>query len=149
MASQTRINQIKAELQNCGIEPCEQAVNEVLNILSNSKNSVVDAVKLFVQKIQSSQTNTDGLLIDMSVQLSNQQVNFISNTALSLTINRVLNGNFGELNTDTQQRIEDFKNRMSEVKVIDKNFLNSALPNYQTNLLPSSEDNSEERLTQS
>jgi len=143
MASQTRINQIKKELEAQNLEVSEQAINAVLEILSSGKTvSVVDAVKAYLANQQNSEKlpDTDQLLLGLGLHLSNQQINFVTNTALTITVNRIMNGDYGELSPETKQKIELCKQQLQQVKVIDVNFINTALPTSQQNLLPSSEE---------
>ncbi|OKH30033.1 hypothetical protein NIES2119_31655 [[Phormidium ambiguum] IAM M-71] len=152
MASQTKINQIKAELQNQGLEPSEQAVNAVLEILGSGKTlSTVDAVKIYKEQLNA-QKNTlppeQQILLNMANGLSQQQTNWVYNAALQLTAHRLATGNFGEINPETQNQLDNLMNQLQEVKTIDVNFTNVALPTSQTNLLPSSEEK-EEKLPQS
>lgn len=144
MASQTKINQIKTELTNQGIEPTEQAVNAVLDILGSGKTlSTVDAVKTYKEYLNA-QKNTlppeQQLLLNMANGLSQQQTNWVYNAALQLTAHRLATGNFGEINPETQQQLDNLMNQLQEVKTIDVNFTNIALPTSQQNLLPSSEE---------
>lgn len=152
MASQTKINQIKAELQNQGLEPSEQAINAVLEILGSGKTlSTVDAVKIYKEQLNA-QKNTlppeQQILLNMANGLSQQQTNWVYNAALQLTAHRLATGNFGEINPETQNQLDNLMDQFGEVKTIDVNFTNVALPTSQTNLLPSSEEK-EEKLPQS
>lgn len=140
MASQTRI---KKELEAQNLEVSEQAINAVMEILASGKTvSIVDAVKVYAANQQNTQKlpDTDQLLLGLGVHLSNQQINFITNTALTITVNRIMNGNYGELTPETKQKLEECKQQLQQVKVIDVNFINTALPQSSPNLLPSSEE---------
>lgn len=152
MASQTKINQIKAELQNQGLEPSEQAVNAVLEILGSGKTlSTVDAVKIYKEQVNAQKNALppeQQLLLNMANGLSQQQTNWVFNAALKLTAHRLATGNFGEINPDTQQQLDNLMDQFGEVKTIDVNFTNVALSPSATNLLPSSEEK-EEKLPQS
>lgn len=152
MASQTKINQIKTELTNQGIEPTEQAVNAVLDILGSGKTlSTVDAVKSYREQVNAQKNALppeQQLLLNMANGLSQQQTNWVYNAALQLTAHRLATGNFGDINPDTQQQLDSLMDQFGEVKTIDVNFSAIALPPSAQNLLPSSEENGEP-ITQS
>lgn len=151
MASQTRINQIKKELEAQNLEVTEQAINAVLEILASGKTvSIVDAVKAYSANQQNQQKlpDTDQLLLGLGLHLSKQQIDFVTNTALNLTVHRIMNGDYGELYPETKQKLEECKQKLQQIKVIDVNFTSAALSTSQHNLIESSEEIDNELITQ-
>jgi hypothetical protein len=63
------------------------------------------------------------MLFNLTMKVSNNQVNFINNAALNLTMQRLLMGDMGELTPETKAKLDDFDKQMKEVKTIDVNFL--------------------------
>lgn len=158
MAKISRIQQISDELTRLGVEPTQEAIEAVQAILRNdNRKTYKTACKAYHQQLNpqteqpksdrqtspasdQSQNPTEQLLVDMTVNVSDNQVNFINNAALNLTMHRILSGDLGQLTPETKQNMEQFKQQMQEVKTVDVSFLKPALPTSQKNLLPSSEE---------
>lgn len=148
--------EIAKELQKQGYEATEQHIEGVLAILRNDgRASVPSATRRYIQQLNpqteqpksdrqtspntTEENPTEEMLFNLTMKVSNNQVNFINNAALNLTMQRLLMGDMGELTPETKAKLDEFDKQMKEVKTIDVNFLELASTTSQRNLLLSSE----------
>lgn len=164
MATQSRIQQISDELTRLGVEPTQEAIDAVQAILRNdNRKTYKTACKSYVQQLnppqqpksdrppspdinEQNQNPSQQMLVEMTVKVSNNQVNFVNNAALNLTMQRLLMGDMGELTPETKAKLDEFDKQMKEVKTIDVNFLELASTTSQTSLLPSPEKTTNQLL---